>query len=72
VLRNIDSADHYYFVHSFVFECQYNHHILAMTEYGGLIPAVVGRDNMVGVQFHPEKSQAAGLKLISDFLLWKP
>lgn len=72
VLRSINSGQDYYFVHSFVFECQYNHHILAMTDYGGLLPVVVGRDNMIGVQFHPEKSQKAGLKLISDFLLWKP
>ena len=43
-----------------------------MTDYGGLMNAVVGKDNMVGVQFHPEKSQQDGLKLISDFLQWKP
>lgn len=72
VLRSIKNGENYYFVHSFVFECDYNHHILGMTDYGGLFPAVVGRDNMVGVQFHPEKSQDAGLRLISDFLHWKP
>lgn len=72
VLRTNDSAEHYYFVHSFVFECKYKHHILGLVDYGGLVPAVVGRDNMAGVQFHPEKSQQAGLRLISDFLLWKP
>jgi glutamine amidotransferase len=72
VLRSANSGKHYYFVHSFVFQCEYDHHILGMTDYGGLIPAVVGKDNMVGVQFHPEKSQEDGLKLISDFLHWKP
>ncbi|MCB1783582.1 MAG: imidazole glycerol phosphate synthase subunit HisH [Alphaproteobacteria bacterium] len=72
VLRSIDSSNNFYFVHSFVFQCVYSRHLLAMTEYGGLIPAVVGRENMIGVQFHPEKSQHYGLQLISDFLDWRP
>ena len=67
-----ESADHYYFVHSYMFECEYNHHILALADYGGLFAAAVGRDNIAGVQFHPEKSQDAGLKLIGDFMRWKP
>lgn len=67
-----ESQDHYYFVHSFMFECEYNHHVLGLCDYGGLFPAIVGRDNMVGVQFHPEKSQDAGLRLLSDFMAWKP
>ncbi len=66
------SADHYYFVHSFMFECEYAHHILGLTDYGGLYPCAVGRDNIVGVQFHPEKSQDAGLALIHNFINWKP
>jgi glutamine amidotransferase len=70
VLRNNGLTNHYYFVHSFMFQCEYKHHILGFVEYGGLVPAIVGRDNMVGVQFHPEKSQDAGLGLISDFLKW--
>ncbi len=76
VLRSTESSgqgpDHYYFVHSFMFECEYNHHVLALADYGGLFAAAVGRDNIVGVQFHPEKSQDAGLRLISDFIHWKP
>ena len=76
VLRSTESSgsglNHYYFVHSFMFECEYNHHILALTEYGEMFAAVVGRDNIAGVQFHPEKSQDAGLRLISDFIHWKP
>ena len=67
-----ESAEHFYFVHSFVFECDYNHHVLGMTDYGGLYVSVVGRDNIAGVQFHPEKSQEAGLRLISDFIHWRP
>ena len=72
VLRNTDSSENFYFVHSFMFQCTYNHNCLAMTEYGDLIPAIIGRDNMIGMQFHPEKSHKAGLKLLSNFLDWKP
>jgi len=72
VLRSTDSSENFYFVHSFMFQCRYNHNLLAMTDYGGTISAVVGRDNMIGTQFHPEKSHNAGLKLLSNFLDWKP
>lgn len=72
VLRNIDSLNNYYFVHSYMFKCKEERHILAYTDYGGPVTAIVGRDNMIGVQFHPEKSQSAGLKLIANFLQWKP
>lgn len=76
VLRSTETSDagphHYYFVHSYMFECEYSHHILATAEYGVEFAAAVGRDNIVGVQFHPEKSQSAGLRLISDFVHWKP
>ena len=75
-LKSIKTQDgggeHYYFVHSFVFKCDYNHHVLAMCNYGGLFAAIVGRDNMMGVQFHPEKSSDSGLRLIGDFLEWAP
>lgn len=72
VLRSTESSENFYFVHSFVFQCQYNHHCLAMADYGGSVPAVVGRDNMIGMQFHPEKSHKAGLHLLSNFLDWVP
>ena len=67
-----ESSTHYYFVHSFMFECEYNHHVLGLTDYGGLYASIVGRDNIVGVQFHPEKSQDSGLALIGDFMEWRP
>ena len=70
--NSVQTASHYYFVHSFMFECEYNHHVLALTEYGGHFAAAVGRDNIAGVQFHPEKSQDTGLRLISDFMHWRP
>jgi glutamine amidotransferase len=47
-------------------------HMLAHADYGGRITAIVGRDTMVGTQFHPEKSAATGLQLISNFLTWNP
>ena len=72
IKTSAESAIHYYFVHSFVFKCEYDHHVLGLTDYGGYYPSVVGRDNIVGVQFHPEKSQDAGLNLIGDFMKWKP
>jgi glutamine amidotransferase len=62
----------FYFVHSFVFECKNPKHVLAVCDYGGEFAAIVGKDNYMGTQFHPEKSQKAGLQLISGFLRWKP
>jgi len=61
-----------YFVHSYHLVCDDPAHTLATVDYGGSITAAVGRDNMVGSQFHPEKSQAAGLAFIEGFLKWKP
>lgn len=76
VLRSTESHDgqpgHYYFVHSFMFECNYNHHILGITDYSKPITAIVGRDNILGVQFHPEKSAESGLGLIKRFCNWRP
>ena len=59
-------------MHSFQLEASRPETVLALTDYGGPITAVVGRDNLVGTQFHPEKSQATGLRLIANFLRWKP
>ena len=64
-------GDHAYFVHSYAFAAEDAEDVLAATDYGGPVVAVVGRDNMVGTQFHPEKSQALGLALIGNFLTWK-
>ena len=72
VLDGIATGDHVYFVHSFKFAASAPGEILATVEYGGAVAALVGRDNMVGTQFHPEKSQAVGLKLIGNFLRWRP
>lgn len=61
-----------YFLHSYHFVPEQGDHVLAMTDHGGGLVAAVGRDNLVGVQFHPEKSQGYGLALLSAFLEWKP
>lgn len=63
---------HAYFVHSYHLAADNPDDVLACVEYGGSITAAVGRDNMIGTQFHPEKSQATGLALISAFLRWTP
>ena len=72
VLAGLQVHDHAYFVHSFQLVTAKPQTLLAITDYGGPITAVVGRDNLAGTQFHPEKSQATGLKLIGNFLRWKP
>jgi glutamine amidotransferase len=61
-----------YFLHSYHFKARRHADVLAMTDHGGGLVAAVGRDNLVGVQFHPEKSQSYGLELLSRFLEWKP
>ena len=63
---------HAYFVHGYAFECPVPELVLAEVDYGEPVTAAVGRDNIVGVQFHPEKSQALGLRLIANFLGWRP
>ncbi|WP_429924337.1 imidazole glycerol phosphate synthase subunit HisH [Agrobacterium vitis] len=63
---------HAYFVHSYHLAASNADEVIATTDYGGPMTAFVGRDNMVGAQFHPEKSQTLGLQLISNFLNWAP
>ncbi len=72
LLDGIASGAHAYFVHGYGLVCRDRGNLLVTAEYGGEIAAVVGRDNLVGTQFHPEKSQATGLRLIANFLRWRP
>lgn len=72
VLAGISSGDHAYFVHSFHMRIATPSQRLASVDYGSEITAIVGRDNMIGTQFHPEKSQKTGLTLIGNFLGWRP
>ncbi len=72
LLDGIAAREHAYFVHSFHLKATRPEDVLATTGYGGPLAAMVGRDNLAGTQFHPEKSQATGLRLIGNFLRWKP
>ncbi len=72
VLAGIAGGDHAYFVHSYHLRTAVPAQRLAVADYGEPIAAIVGRDNMIGTQFHPEKSQATGLRLIGNFLRWRP
>jgi glutamine amidotransferase len=72
VLEGIETGNHAYFVHSYQMEMADRDQLLAHCVYGGPVTAIVGRDTMVGTQFHPEKSQAAGLRLIANWLRWAP
>jgi glutamine amidotransferase len=72
VLAGIATGDHAYFVHSFQFRVADPADLLAHVDYAGPVTAIVGRGNVVGTQFHPEKSSATGLRLIANFLKWAP
>ena len=72
VLNGISTGDHAYFVHSYQMVMDDTSQLLAHCDYGGPVTAIVGRDTMVGTQFHPEKSQSAGLRLIANWLAWTP
>ncbi|MBZ0215173.1 MAG: hypothetical protein K8F25_01345, partial [Fimbriimonadaceae bacterium] len=63
---------HAYFVHSYALQAENPGDLLCTAAYGGPVTAMVGRDNMIGTQFHPEKSQQLGLQLIANFLTWTP
>ena len=72
VLAGIATGDHAYFVHSYHLVPADPAHRLAHVDYGQQVTAIVARDNMIGTQFHPEKSQKTGLTLIGNFLKWRP
>ena len=71
VLAGLPERAHAYFVHSYRFAVERPEDVIASADYGGPFAAVVGRDNLVGTQFHPEKSQETGLALVANFLTWR-
>jgi len=71
-LSATQTGDHAYFVHSYHFIAERPQDVLATVEHGGPVTAIIGRDNLLGVQFHPEKSQQVGLNLLARFLTWTP
>lgn len=75
VLKDIPlggEGQHAYFLHSYVFHTAHRRDLVAVADYGEPLTAIVARDNIVGTQFHPEKSQLLGLKLLANFLKWSP
>ena len=72
LLDGVQTGDHAYFVHSYAFRVANPAERLAHVDYAGDVTAIIGAGNIVGTQFHPEKSQATGLRLIANFLRWKP
>ena len=72
VFDGIQSGDHTYFVHSYHMVVKDQSQRLAHVDYAGDVTAIIGRGTMLGMQFHPEKSQATGLRLIANFLNWRP
>lgn len=71
-LEGIEPGDRAYFVHSYAWQGAEPAQLLATTDYGGPVPAILGRDNIVGTQFHVEKSGPVGLRMLSNFLRWSP
>jgi imidazole glycerol-phosphate synthase subunit HisH len=72
VFDGINTGDHTYFVHSYHMAVTNPDERLAHVDYAGDVTAVIGRDTMLGMQFHPEKSQTTGLRMIANFLKWRP
>jgi glutamine amidotransferase len=72
LVDGLAAGAHAYFVHSYYFRPAELADLVAVADYGGKLAAVIARDNLAGTQFHPEKSQEAGLRLIGNFLRWRP
>lgn len=72
LLAGLNAGDHMYFTHSYALRPSAEADVIAWTDHGGRFPAAVARGNAAGVQFHPEKSQASGLRLLANFLEWRP
>ena len=72
LVAGLGDSPYVYFVHSYHLRPADDIHLLATVDYGGPVTAMVGRDNLAGTQFHPEKSQSVGLRLLANFLRWRP
>ena len=72
LLDGVSPGDHVYFVHSYALRGYSAAQVVATTEYGGAVPALVAAGNLAGTQFHVEKSQEVGLRILANFLRWAP
>jgi glutamine amidotransferase len=72
LLAGLEPGDHAYFVHSYALAGGVENELLATTDYGGPVAAMVASKNMAGTQFHVEKSQSIGLRILANFLTWRP
>jgi len=72
IFNDIKAGEDFYFANSFHFLCQNDNNVLGYVEYGSKINSVIAKDNIIGVQFHPEKSGEVGLKFLKNFLAWRP
>lgn len=72
ITASIPEGGHVYFTHSFILDAKNEADVIAWTDHGSRFVAAVARDNVAGMQFHPEKSQALGIQLLGDFLEWRP
>ena len=72
ILEGLESGDEFYFVHSFFPRPRDDDHVVATTRYGITFPSMVGRRNLIATQFHLEKSGRPGLRLLTNFLNWRP
>jgi glutamine amidotransferase len=72
LLAGVAPGEHAYFVHSYALSGAREEQVLARTDYGGPVVAIVGRDNLAGTQFHVEKSASVGLRILANFLRWAP
>ena len=68
----VPEGGHVYFTHSFILDAKHEDEVIAWTDHGGRFVAAVAKGNVAGMQFHPEKSQALGIRLLGDFLEWRP
>jgi glutamine amidotransferase len=71
-LKDVKNGEHFYFANSYHFVCQNENNVLVQVEYGSKLNAIVAKENILGIQFHPEKSGEAGLLILKNFLNWRP
>lgn len=72
IFKDLKDEENFYFANSYHFICQNDNNVLGYVDYGAKINSVIAKDNIVGAQFHPEKSGEAGLKFLKNFLAWRP